>query len=182
MSLTLKDCVNPWKAAEKNLLVSGQITVTELDRLSEALLEDDSVVDVALEFKRTEGKLPIVTGRLEGSLVLECQRCLQPMKLPVNSKFSLAFVDADTAVKTAENDSTDDHAAEYDLYEVEDERVCLADVIEDELLLLLPQVPVHTAPACVIKTEYGDEQIAEAEDQKENPFAVLASLKDKLNS
>ena len=70
----------------------------------------------------------------------------------------------------------------YDLYEVEDEQVCLENVIEDELLLLLPQVPMHSNPVCVIETEFGDGVIKDTVEEKENPFAVLASLKNKPNS
>ena len=172
MSLTLKDCLNPWKAADGNIRVSGQLPVAGLDRLAGALLEINSDVDVNLEFKRTEEKLPILEGSLSGLLTLECQRCLEPMDLQVQSKFSMAFIRPGTTLDSEI----------YDLYEVEDEQICLTNVIEDELLLLLPQVPMHSDPVCVIETEFGDGIIEDTAEEKENPFAVLASLKDKLNN
>ena len=178
MSLTLKDCVNPWKAADNNLLVSEQLAVSALDRLQAVLLDSATEVAVNLQFERDEERLPLLKGHLHCTLKLECQRCLQPMDLPLDHHFTMAFVHAGAAV-----DPEDTRFSElYDLYEVEDEKVFLVNVIEDELLLLLPQVPMHSAPECVIKTEFGDEQSETVDSDKENPFAVLASLKDKLNS
>ena len=177
MSLTLKDCVNPWKAADKNLLASVQFAVSELDRLNQVLLDSDTKVTVDMQFERDEERLPLLKGHLRCTLKLECQRCLQPMDLPLDHHFTMAFVHAGAPV-----DPEDTRFSElYDLYEVEDEKACLANVIEDELLLLLPQVPMHSAPECVIETEFGDEQPESVEAEKENPFAVLASLKDKLS-
>ncbi len=178
MSLTLKDCVNPWKAADKCIQVSGRLPVAEMSRLAEALLEKSGEIAVDLEFERNQEKLPFLKGSINGSLVLECQRCLDAMELPLQSAFSLAFKHAGRVL-----DSEDSQSSEhYDFYEVEDEQICLTDVIEDEILLLLPQVPMHMEPSCVIKTEFGDEVAETTVEEKQNPFAVLASLKDKFDS
>jgi uncharacterized protein len=181
MSLTLKDCVNPWKAADTLVQISGRLPVKHLGRLTEAVLENSDDVEVSLEFERSEDHLPVMKGTIKATLKLECQRCLEPMDLPVEHEFCIAFIHAGRLQK--QGDTADSQISDrYDLYEVEDENLCLIDVIEDELLLLLPQVPMHNAPACVIKTEFGDDAEQAPREEKENPFAVLASLKDKLNS
>ena len=173
MSLTLKDCVDPWKAADKALVISDCIPLKSLERLGSALSSTEGEIAVDLHFDRDEEKQSFLSGSVKGTLQLECQRCMQDMQLAVDSRFSIAFVKA-----VISNDGADEQLSErHDVFEVEDDRVCLKDVIEDELLLLLPQVPMHTAPACEIETEFGDEtDVVEAED-KENPFAILATLK-----
>jgi len=173
MSLTLKDCVNPWKAADKALVISDSIPLISMDRLGSALSGADGEISVDLHFDRDEEKQAFLSGSIRGALQLECQRCLQDMQLPVDSQFSIAFVKG--AIR---NDGTDEPLSDrYDIFEVEDDRVCLKDVIEDELLLLLPQVPIHTAPACEIETEFGDKTDVVEAEEKENPFAILATLK-----
>ena len=181
MSLTLKDCVNPWKAADTLVQISGRLPVKHMGRLTEVVLENSEDVEVLLEFERSEEHVPVMKGTVKATLKLECQRCLQPMDLAVDNAFCIAFIHAGRVL--SQGDAEDSHISEHcDPYEVEDENLCLIDVIEDELLLLLPQVPMHQEPPCVIKTEFGDEVTENTAEEKENPFAVLASLKDKLNS
>ena len=173
MSLTLKDCVDPWKAADKALAISDSIPLKSLERLVSALSGTEGEISVDIHFDRDEEKQAFLSGSVSGTLQLECQRCLQDMQLPVDSHFSIAFVKG--AIR---NDGADEQLSErYDIFEVEDDLVCLKDVIEDELLLLLPQVPMHTAPACEIETEFGDDNNVTEVEEKENPFAILATLK-----
>ena len=173
MSLTLKDCVDPWKSADKALVISDNIPLKAMERLGSALSGTDGEITVDLHFDRDEEKQAFLSGSVKGTLQLVCQRCLQDMQLPVDSHFSIAFLKGEIR-----KDGADETLSErYDIFEVEEERVCLKDVIEDELLLLLPQVPMHTAPACEIETEFGDETDVIEAQEKENPFAILATLK-----
>lgn len=57
--------------------------------------------------------------------------------------------------------------------------VDLRDVVEDELMLTLPLVPMHDPEHCEVSVA---EQVfgkLPAEAEKPNPFAVLANLKRK---
>lgn len=174
MSFRLTDCVNPWKAADKAMLASGRVFLDEMPRINRVVAESGGELSVSLEFSRNQEGFAQVSGKLECSLGLQCQRCMQTMHLPVKSEFSLIFVKA-TEINA-------DLAEQYDLYEVDEERVCLIDLLEDELLLFIPQVPMHYAPVCEIQTEFGNISEAADTESRENPFAVLASLKNKLNS
>ncbi|MCU7811544.1 MAG: DUF177 domain-containing protein, partial [Candidatus Thiodiazotropha sp. (ex Notomyrtea botanica)] len=62
---------------------------------------------------------------------------------------------------------------------VEDGQVQFMDLIEDELLLMLPQVAMHKPDVCQKPlTEMADEKPAVQDAQTgENPFAVLSELK-----
>jgi uncharacterized protein len=153
-----------------------------MGRLSDELLETTGCIDAYLEFERDEEKRPVLKGGFNGSLVLECQRCLKPLEWPVKGQFQLVFIRAGAILESESEAEDSPGSGHIDLYEVENEQVCLASVIEDEMLLLLPQVPMHSAPACVIKTEFGDDLTGNIDEEKENPFAVLASLKEKLKT
>jgi uncharacterized protein len=174
MSLTLKNCVSPWKACDQQLVFSQEVKLSEFERLTNELLENQGVIMVDVAFGRNIDNLAVLTGKITGQLVIQCQRCLLPMELAVDFEMNLALVRAIT-------DETHELDSIYDVFEIEDDQICLKDVIEDELFLQIPQVPMHTEPSCVIETEFGDESVEAAAEEKENPFAVLASLKDKLN-
>lgn len=102
-----------------------------------------------------------------------CQRCLTPVTLPVSVDRNIRWV------------SDENKAAELDA-EMEDDVLALvrqADVlalIEDELIMEAPLVPRHeTCPVPVILSTDDLEDAPEVpeEEEKPNPFAVLASLK-----
>jgi uncharacterized protein len=106
----------------------------------------------------------------DADVILQCQRCLQPLDEAVHVDRHFRFVaDEDTAA------ALDD--------EIEDEVLALPkslnlrDLVEDEMLLALPLVPRHDVCPETIPMQFGDVEIVE---EKANPFASLALLrKDK---
>ena len=82
-----------------------------------------------------------------------------------------AFVDAQSASKELPD--------EWDVVTVDDEPLDLVQLIEDELLLQLPDFPKHQDGECELQTQIHSHSRAQqqgqvlAEPQKENPFAVL---------
>ena len=102
-----------------------------------------------------------------------CQRCLGEVGMQLEVKRSYRFV-VDEATAEAEDD-----ACEEDLLAISREFNLLA-LIEDELLMALPQVPMHDICPVQPKMATVDEDFeAEGNAGKPNPFAVLASLKAK---
>jgi uncharacterized protein len=105
-----------------------------------------------------------------------CQRCLGEVSTLLEVERSYRFV-ADEATAEAEDDECDE-----DLLAISRE-LNLLELIEDELLMALPQVPLHEVCPAMPKMSAADadfEGDAEAVGAgKPNPFAVLASLKGK---
>ena len=104
---------------------------------------------------------------------LTCQRCLGPVQTPLAVDRWFRFV-ADEAAAEAEDDD-----CEEDLLALEP-RPNLLDVLEDELLMELPLVPMHETCPVPVKLHAGDEAgggVGEGEPQRKNPFAELARLK-----
>jgi uncharacterized protein len=141
------------------------------------LVDDTGVIAVVLNFDIDELGVPCVTGRIEAELGLVCQRCLERYDYPIQQEIALAWIRSE---KEAEN-----LPLRYEPYLVETNPLILNDVIEDELLLALPQIPMHDESDCEATrwiNKPGDKRSAEAADNeagKENPFSVLANLKRK---
>ena len=106
-----------------------------------------------------------------------CQRCLAEVAMPLDVERSYRFV-ADEATAEAQDDG-----CEEDLLAISREFNLLA-LIEDELLLALPLVPMHDV--CPVQPKMA---VADADFEgdgeavgagKPNPFAVLAALKGEV--
>ncbi len=108
----------------------------------------------------------------EGALTVVCQRCLGPVKVPLSVDRWFRFV-ADEAAAEAEDDES-----EEDVLALEP-RPDLEALLEDELLMALPLVPMHEVcpEPVVMRVADGDVSKPEDEEPRKSPFAELARLK-----
>jgi uncharacterized protein len=104
------------------------------------------------------------------SLPLVCQRCLQPVDMPLAVDRSFRFV-ADEATAAAEDDD-----AEEDLLALS-RSFDLQELVEDELLMTLPVAPRHEVCPVPVKMSVTDPAFELANAGRENPFSVLGRIK-----
>ena len=147
-----------------------------LQRLAQEIhgLEPDLTVNwrATGELRPRAGGDDEVWLRLEAkaTLPLTCQRCLGAVATALEVDQRYRFVaDEDTAM--LEDDQSEEDllvmAPQFDLLEV----------LEDELLMALPLVPMHeTCPETPVFSA-GESELAQQEDAKPHPFAALAQLK-----
>lgn len=178
--MTLKDFdpsrldVAAFAKAEGEL--AGRWPLARFDRLmesamSEALPADGGEVDwhARGESRARRGGESQVWLHLAAStrVPLQCQRCLQPVEVPLKIESNFLFVHGEDAAAQLDADSDDDVLA---LTRALD----LRELIEDELLLALPIVPRHEVCPEPLPVPLDPQ---EAADAKPNPFAALAGLK-----
>lgn len=104
---------------------------------------------------------------------LTCQRCLQPMAQPLEVDRTVRFVPGEEYAAQLDEESDEDVLA---LPRTLD----LPALVEDELILALPIVPMHEA--CPQPLAYDGEagtDVAEDGAERPNPFAALAALKSR---
>lgn len=161
--------VEPRKLADQGVLISGQTTVAALPRFSDFDQSQAEAVSVALTFERDpDDGQRIVHGTVSAALVMTCQRCLEPVTCDVTAQVNLALVWTEEEISMLPE--------RYDPWLMTDEKMTLATLLEEELLLALPLVATHEQ--CPTRLPEGDEPDASASDERaDNPFAVLASLK-----
>lgn len=103
---------------------------------------------------------------------LTCQRCMAAVATPLHVDQWFRFVDSED-IAMAEDDQS-----EEDLLVMEPQFDLLA-LVEDELVMALPLVPMHEHCPNPPVLSAGDDEIAVPDTEKPNPFAVLAQLKGK---
>jgi uncharacterized protein len=158
------------KEVTRNGYFEGEIALSKLERLGELLHpgdggHDDRKISVTFEFVRNEYDIPMIKGQLRTSLELECQRCLQPLDMPLELEFELMIDASDELLRDSSLDTIYSDDGFIDVFEV----------IEDELILAAPLVALHEDSSC---NEHWQASASEPEAAaKENPFAVLQQLK-----
>lgn len=162
--------INPLSFSERGKALSGTIEINELARLSDVLYDNSGVVEINISFDK-EGRVPTIQGEIKANLVLECQSCLKQVVLTVDRHFKLGLV---TSMEQA-----DRLASDCEPFILESEKISLNELVEDELLLAIPDFPRHQHD-CVEKVE-DVTTIEQDEDEQlnsNNPFSVLAKLKN----
>lgn len=175
MSSRLPEFADPWHLSSQGAQFSGVVALADLPRLRGALLEPVGDARFTLEFYRDQRKRARITGQVKADLILECQRCLSGVTLAVDAVLDLAVIEVPEEAGRLPDG--------VDPVWVEGETLRLLDLVEDELLLEIPQVPRHQDGLCEADWEPDPKAIAPAGDQqagesdKPNPFAILAGIK-----
>lgn len=161
--------------AEDGGELSGQQQVRDFPRLAEEAggTADDRPVTWAArgEMQNPRHLQPEIRIHLQADAVLPltCQRCLEPVDVPLHVDRSFRFV-ADEATAAAE-----DEESEEDLLALS-KAFDLPALVEDELLMEVPLVPRHEVCPADVRLSATDPDFEEA-GPPENPFARLQVLK-----
>lgn len=129
------------KAVARRERYQGAIGARQLPRLRAVLADDSGVLEVALELGRDGEGIGWLQGRITGTLALTCQRGLHPYDWPCAVDLRLRLVASE-----AEEQAVLEHD---DPYLVQDDRLPLRDLVEDEVLLALPMLPRCSDPGCL---------------------------------
>lgn len=169
----LPERIVPMRLAEKGARLEGRVALRGMGRLTDLLHSAEGSAAVDLEFGFDLRGRPCVRGFVRADLRLICQRCLKPLTLHVESPVLLGLV---TSLDEAERLPED-----IDPLLCGPEPLVLADMVEDELILALPQVSVHPSGKCPHRRATGgtEAEIHASQDSRSSPFAVLAGLKVK---
>ncbi|HEY8012011.1 MAG TPA: YceD family protein [Rudaea sp.] len=167
MSSALPEIVDPWRMVSARRIFQGRLPLSALPRLATSLATTEGEVDYELDFGKDEFGVSGVHVRATTALPLTCQRSLETFNFPVSIDTRLGFIvdEADEAALPGG----------YEPLLLDAAGLRPADVIEDELILAVPIVPVKPGTR-EMQREWKDEGAAE-DEPKPNPFAALKKAK-----
>jgi len=171
------DAVSPHELARKGGQFSGEIPLAAFPRLGPLVLGDGTVT-VELGFARDEEGRCHVRGRATLAPTLQCQRCLEPVVSALAIEIDMCVVRSD--------EQAAELADQFDTFVLTEDEVLVIDLIEDDLLLGLPNQVCDAYDACPNRPEliFSGADAAgsdEKEPARPNPFGVLAGLKNRGN-
>jgi uncharacterized metal-binding protein YceD (DUF177 family) len=120
-------------------------------------------IRLAFGWADTEHEIPVLEGRVSAKVPAVCQRCLEPFGLKLDSEIRLLF---GTPGEGA------DRTSEYELWELDEDTVRPLDILDENLVMLMPLAAMHEARA-----DCGPlaRQVTGAGDTGIRPFADLKS-------
>jgi uncharacterized protein len=166
MSPSLPDRVEIARQVQARRIYEGELPLASMHRLCGSLAAKDGVARYNVEFGKDGFGISFMALRVEAELPLTCQRTLDVFRYPVS-------IDQRLGVIALESDESGLPEGYEPLLAPEGE-LSIADVIEDELILALPVVPLKPGEPLEWNDPLSDDEI---EEPKPNPFAVLGTLK-----
>ena len=171
MSVPLPPVLDAWRMVSAKRRFEGRLPLSGMPRLGEGLVDAEGDCRYVMEFGRDAVlDLPFVELHIEAELPLQCQRTLERFLHPV-SLFQRLGLLTDEAQESALPEDMEPF-----LLDVGGE-MHPAELVEDELILAVPVVPTMPGTEAMER----DWPAEEAEQERANPFAALAALKNKSN-
>lgn len=168
----LPQFLEPRKLADQEAEITGQTTVACLPRLAEFADSQEQSVEVVLRFARDEERRQCLSGTIRTRLLMTCQRCLEPVSCLVEARPQLVMVYDQEQMRVLPE--------HLDPWLVENDRIVLAELAAEELLLALPLVAMHEQCPNPLENPALTDNESKAPQQavtRDNPFAVLAQIK-----
>ncbi len=184
--------IDIYKHADIGFAWQGDVAIGQFARLVAQVAQHASsngVVSVDCTLSRRGFKLPWLSATAQTTVQVHCQRCLEPMDMPLMAALNFALVGQVEQIDKLNSDE------EYVILGVEhlvgdsdltspNVQVDLLAIIEDELLLQLPSAPKH-ADCQVVQPHVMVDDVAlqrasaeqHAPGELQSPFAVLQKLK-----
>jgi uncharacterized metal-binding protein YceD (DUF177 family) len=177
------------RRAPQDLAASGQIIeitneISVFERLVEIIATDLAALDpdkippdwrdravagqLSFGFIDAQGSVPALTGQVAVTIDVVCQRCLAPFALPINAELRLLF-DGDQAISK--------DGEEYEVWELDEDEVCPADLVEEALIMAIPLVAMHDGDVNCVRAKASQEVVK----KMTMPFANLQAQMDKEN-
>jgi uncharacterized protein len=121
--------------------MSGEVRLSDLDRLADVLMSDEGAASYRVRGNLEKGR-PILTLVVDTTVMLLCQRCLEPYRqaLSVERVFPIARDEAQLELWERDDPLLDAMVADPELD--------VLTLVEDEILLSLPVVPRHPLGEC----------------------------------
>ena len=122
----------------------------------------DALVTGRLEFGFADAQMQVASLEGEVAVTLDavCQRCLEPFRYTLSVDLRLLPTTDGQGVSAG---------ADFELWELDDEMICPADIVEEVLIMAMPLSAMHDTAAACGGYEPADEQL----EQTTRLFAKL---------
>ena len=126
---------DPVLFAKQGRTLAGEIAVQDMPRISSTSTRNESTVSITMAFSMSSLHFPMVKGTIQGSIVQTCQRCLGDAEVKIDQTFTLVMINPES-LELASKEG-------HEIYEYSGQFVSTIDMIEDEVILVMPIVVKH---------------------------------------
>jgi uncharacterized protein len=157
--------------AGTDAVVDFTIPLAELPRVARELVDRQGEARGRARFSRQLG-IAVADLTVAAQPTVTCQRCMQPMRWPVDVTSRIALV--------SDHDAADRVPEGLEVFLVEGDSVSVRELVDEEVLLALPQVARHEdGSECAdraLRLSGQEEEPDEVPAEVQKPFAQLGEL------
>ena len=121
--------------AGRGAVLEGTIPLERFGRLKELLNSCEGDATARITMRKSHDDMLLMELQCAAALELVCQRCLEPMVHEVDERVDFAVAETEDSLSVLPRD--------VELVVLNGDRFQPANLIEDELIVSLPLVPVH---------------------------------------
>ncbi len=168
-NLKLPITISPSRSAQRRLVCEGVFKLADMTRLLAECESRSEHVQVSVKFDVDERGLTVMSGTGSALVALTCQRC--------NENFDQALEVEFTFSPAKNEEAAEKIPSYYDVVELDENgEVNLRELVEEELMLMIPLIPRHEIQDCPADADSVWGELPE-ELEKPNPFDLLKQLK-----
>ena len=166
LSASARRLLDVEELASQRAVIAGFVEATSMPRLLDVVSRMPRAIAYRIEFTRDTSGRPKMIGRVDGMLPLVCQRCLDSLDWWFDMKFESLVVADDQEGGNGR-----------DTVICPSGRIALEPMIEDELLLAMPNAPVHPHGACEAPPIRAASRGSSSSEP--HPFSALSALRSR---
>jgi uncharacterized protein len=171
MAPGLPDRVDCAQLADNAVVLERVYPLGEMPRLQDLLADTRGSVRARFAFAKVDSGRAGATVAVEATPQLICQRCLEGFAFAAAGSSEIEF-SSGPALGTAD--------LQREVYATDEGLVSLRELAEEELLLALPIVAMHTPQSCARAPAYeADGEIQDLSGDRSRPFTALQDLLKK---
>ena len=181
----LPQFISPRKMARQGHIIEGTLPVSAMKRMEGLLVDVSGEMVAHLGFSIDIEGFSVVSGTVQGQVIMRCERCMGTTPVDVLANVSLACVYTDEQAESLPE--------RYEPLFTNSDQTDFYALVEDELLLSIPIIAYHPDGECSFgPSSFGEGEVLEAEvaltdgcvesqdcSSNTHPFAVLAQLKSR---
>jgi uncharacterized protein len=155
------------KLSEAQMLLEADVSLSEMPGLPPGLMPGRVPLHVQARFGVEQGRW-VAHVALSGELQMTCQRCMRPMRWPVDTQSPVLLIESESQAEGA--------PLEWETFLASEGKVSLAALAAEELLLGLPIVPLHADSADCTASVPAAQETVKSDAVVTRPFADLRAL------
>jgi len=164
--------IEPFRFARNGEQLERVVSLLPEGRL-EGVIAEKSDLTLQLQGSKPEHNRFVLDGQVRGTIIAQCQVCLENLQMPVDIQFRLYLVKSDEQAEKL--------GQEFEPLIIEDDSLLLSELVKNELILSMPVAISHIEVDgidCVNKDLYSSGNLDKEfqEDKKSSPFAILKSI------
>ncbi len=161
--------VDPVRLAKSRRELSGQVPIAQLPRLASLLADDQAEIVAKMYFDRDIQGFIVIQVSIEAELPVICQRELVRFMMPIKVETVLTPIETEQQAQRLPQ--------QYEPVLMEEGLIVPKIVVEDELLLHMPDVPKKSDENAMFYSSGIDSQEDTEMEEVQYPFKKLSLLK-----